>query len=67
LGVAKFLTAQEVAERYLLDIQRVYAATREGLIPCVRIGRQIRYDLEQLKEWEKRGGTPYPGGWRKEA
>jgi hypothetical protein len=36
---------------------RVYEAARLGLIPCVRIGRQVRFDEESLREWVKSGGS----------
>jgi len=65
--MSKFLTAREVAERYKLDIQQVYSAARVGLIPCIRIGRRLRFSLDQLLEWERTGGKALPGGWRKEA
>ncbi len=36
---------------------RVYEAARLGLIPCVRIGRQVRFDEETIREWVKAGGS----------
>lgn len=36
---------------------RVYEAARLGLIPCVRIGRQVRFDEDALREWVRRGGS----------
>lgn len=36
---------------------RVYEAARLGLIPCVRIGRQVRFDEDMLRDWIKKGGT----------
>ncbi len=35
----------------------VYEAARKGLVPHVRIGRRVRFDVESLKEWVARGGT----------
>lgn len=37
--------------------QRVYECARLGLIPSVRIGRQVRFDEDALREWVKKGGT----------
>ncbi len=53
----------------MLDVRddRVYALVREGLLPHVRLGRQIRFDADQLDEWKRNGGQSLPGGWRKEA
>lgn len=39
---------------------RVYEAARLGLIPCVRIGRQVRFDEDTLREWVRQGGTAQP-------
>ena len=38
-------------------IARVYEAARLGLIPCVRIGRQVRFDEETLRRWIEEGGS----------
>lgn len=40
-----------------VSTQRAYEMARLGLIPIVRMGRQIRVDLEALEEWIKRGGS----------
>ncbi|HXG94459.1 MAG TPA: helix-turn-helix domain-containing protein [Blastocatellia bacterium] len=36
---------------------RVYEAARLGLIPSVRIGRQVRFDEDSLRDWIRRGGS----------
>lgn len=34
-------------------------AAFNGLVPCVRIGRRVRFDLEALRDkWAANGGTP---------
>jgi excisionase family DNA binding protein len=45
----------------VLDVPkaRVYELIRAGVIPSVRLGRQIRVDEDQLREWIARGGTPH--------
>jgi excisionase family DNA binding protein len=40
-----------------LSKQRIYECARLGLIPCVRIGRQVKFDEDALKEWARHGGT----------
>jgi excisionase family DNA binding protein len=40
--------------------QRVYECARLGLIPSVRIGRQVRFDEDALREWVQRGGSAQP-------
>jgi excisionase family DNA binding protein len=43
-----------------LSKQRVYEAARLGLIPCVRIGRQVKFDEDTLREWVMQGGVAEP-------
>ena len=40
----KFLTVNEIAETMGLSTGRVYEAIRLGLLPAVRIGRQVRVE-----------------------
>ena len=63
----KLLKSTEVAE--LLDVkpERVFALAREGILPSVRLGRQLRFSNEAIVEFIKNGGKSFPGGWRKEA
>jgi putative molybdopterin biosynthesis protein len=51
------LTAKETAEVLKVSLPRVYELARTGLIPCVRMGRQIRFDEEKLREWAAQGGS----------
>lgn len=53
----------------VLDVteDRVYQLVREGLLPAVRVGRQIRFDADKLRDWIEQGGCALPGGWRREA
>ena len=41
----------------LRSIQRAYVLARQGAIPCVRIGRAVRFDPEAIREFMKRGGA----------
>lgn len=63
----KLLKVEEVA--YILNVStdRVYSLARENLIPSVRIGRQIRVDESQLRNWIQDGGQALNGGWKKES
>jgi excisionase family DNA binding protein len=36
---------------------RAYQLAREGVVPVVRIGRQIRIDPDALEAWIQSGGT----------
>jgi predicted DNA-binding transcriptional regulator AlpA len=35
----------------------VYELAREGLIPSVKMGRQIRFHESKIMEWIEQGGT----------
>ncbi len=52
----KLLRIDDVAE--LLDVSRAraYELVREGLLPVVRLGRQIRVDPSKLEAWLDAGG-----------
>ena len=53
----RLTTADKVAEAFGTTTARIYEAARLGLIPCVRIGRQVRFDEDALNEWIARGGS----------
>lgn len=53
----RLLTAKQTAELLQVALPRVYELARLNLIPCVRMGRQIRFDENALREWVARGGT----------
>lgn len=39
---------------------RVYQLSREGVLPCVRLGRQIRFDERTIRAWVEAGGQGLP-------
>ena len=45
------LTAQDVAEMLGVPASWVYAQTRAGLIPTVKLGRYYRYRAEAIRTW----------------
>ena len=53
----KLLRIAEVAEVLDVSRARAYELVREGLLPVVRLGRQIRVDPTQLEAWLVAGGT----------
>lgn len=63
----RLVKAEEVAEALGVTKSRVYDLVRAGLLPAVRLGRQIRIDEEALRDWVRNGGRAWPGGWRREA
>jgi excisionase family DNA binding protein len=46
----RFLTAQEIAERYHVSVRFVYALAESGDLPCVRLGRGKRRLLRFREE-----------------
>lgn len=63
----RLLTAAQAAEILAVSPARVYELMRCGLIPHVRIGRQVRIDPAALEAWIAAGGQALPGGWRRAA
>ncbi len=57
----KLLTAKQVADALQVTPARVYEMSRENLLPTVRLGRQVRYDEDALREWIKSGGSVLDG------
>jgi len=57
----KLLRVPAVAQRIDASNARVWLLIRMGLLPAVRIGRQVRVDEEALEEWIRRGGSPLGG------
>ena len=47
----RLLTADEVADMLRVDKSWVYAATRSGRIPHIRLGRYVRFNEDAVTEW----------------
>jgi excisionase family DNA binding protein len=62
----RLLNVKEVAKRLDLSLPRVYELAREGILPVVRLGRQIRVDEGRLIAWINDGGRALPGGWKRD-
>lgn len=56
----RLLRMSDVAEVLDVSVARAYELARSGLIPAVRMGRQVRVEQRQLEEWIEAGGNP---GW----
>lgn len=56
------LRAREAAEMLAVSPRKLWELTNRGLVPCVRIGRAVRYDVRDLAAWidEQKSG-PIPG------
>ena len=61
----KLETAKVVAPMLGLSTQALYEAVRRELIPSVKIGRRIRFNLDELADWASRGGKAIEEGERR--
>ena len=63
--MTELLRASKAAKKLDLTVDRLYALTRENIIPCVYLGRQIRWDEKKLDDFIETGGKSWSAGWRK--
>lgn len=47
----RLLTPEEVAEMLRIARKTVVVMAREGRIPCIRIGRFVRFDPAAIQHW----------------
>lgn len=57
---------QPVAELLGVKPHRVYDLAQQDLIPHIKLGRQVRFDLDKVEAWLEAGGQALPGGWKRE-
>ncbi len=53
----QLLTADQLAERWQVPASQVYALTRRGEIPVVKLGRYYRYRLDAIEQFENSFNT----------
>lgn len=51
----RMMKAKEVAEYTQIPLQMVYRKTRSGEMPCYRLGRSIRYKIDEVEASMKGG------------
>ena len=51
----RMMKAKEVAEYTQIPLQMVYRKTRSGEMPCYRIGRSVRYKIDEVEASMKGG------------
>jgi excisionase family DNA binding protein len=59
------LTPRETAHSLGISERSLWSLTRQGRVPCVRLGGSVRYPLDALKRWlseqtETKPATPKP-------
>ncbi len=45
------LTPREAAEALTISPRTLWGLTSSGQIPCIRIGRSVRYEIDGLRQW----------------
>jgi len=50
------MTASQVAERWQVAVDAVYRPSQRGALPCVRVGRYVRFRPESVERFEREGG-----------
>jgi excisionase family DNA binding protein len=56
----RLLHMDDVAQRLGVSLQRAYEMGRQGILPIVRMGRQMRVEEHVLIEWIESGGKMLP-------
>lgn len=62
--IPTLLKMETVAHILGVNLQRAYQMAREGLLPVVRLGRQIRVNERKLAAWIEQGGQALPDNHR---
>jgi excisionase family DNA binding protein len=57
LTASEILTPQQLADRWQVTKPQVYRLAREGKVPCIRIGKYVRFPLPGIEQFESTGGT----------
>ena len=60
------LSLKDACKILNVSYARGAALAREGILPVVRLGRQLRVDPQRLSRFVEEGGKALPGGWRRE-
>jgi len=53
-GQSNLLTSEELADRLRVPLSWVYEQSRQGNIPTHRLGRYIRFDLQEVLASQKK-------------
>lgn len=53
----KIMTAKELATYLGVHQSTVYRLVKMNLIPCAKIGSDWRFDVAEVDEWLKKGGS----------
>ena len=51
--MAELITANQVASELGLSRYTVYKMANSGVMPCYRLGRAVRFDLQEVRAWTR--------------
>jgi len=54
----QLLTAEELSARWKVPTSQVYRLVRNGQIPCVRLGRYVRFNPAVIERFERGETNP---------
>jgi excisionase family DNA binding protein len=54
----KLLLVREAAKLLRMSENRIYDLAARGILPCIRVGRQVRLPEDKLVAWLEAGGSP---------
>ncbi len=54
------LTSREAAKRLSISERHLFQLTRTGQLPCLRIGRSVRYSVETIQKWVRETESAEP-------
>lgn len=54
--VKKYLTPREVCEKFQIKLSKLYRMTSQNRIPHLKIGNELRFNLEELERFFKGNG-----------
>jgi excisionase family DNA binding protein len=56
------LRPKDASRMLALSERTLWSMSQAGLLPCVRVGKSVRYAPDDLAEWVKRAkASPLPG------
>jgi excisionase family DNA binding protein len=61
---SKLFDVSYVAKRLGTNAKHIYQLANAGVLPCVRVGRLIKFSSEVIEAFIANGGRGYSGGWR---
>ena len=65
-SLTKLLTGKSVSEILGIPYSTILTHAKEGVIPCVRVGRAVRFHPNAIEAFIAQGGKSLSGGWKHE-